>query len=260
VLLEPLATAPASIVSIAIAPASSTTGAGVTYTCTASLSNGKTTSCSSPAFTSSNTAVASVSGNVVTAKAAGSAQITATVGGSPSPPPAAALLTVTAAATPATLTLFGLTHTYSGNPQGAVVTTVPSGHSYSITYAGSTTAGSYPVVAEITNPSYSAPAATGTLVISQAVPTMTWTPSTHEVSRGSSLGAGVLDAISTAAGSFSYTASLHGVAAVAVNKSTILAPGAYSLTCVFAPTDSVDFSSTSKAVSFTVEEHTVVPR
>ena len=56
------------------------------------------------------------------------------------PTPATALLTVMAAATPATLTLSGLTHTYSGNPQGAVVTTVPSGLSYSITYAGSTTA------------------------------------------------------------------------------------------------------------------------
>jgi hypothetical protein len=98
VLLEPLATAPASIVSVAIAPASSTVavGASVTYTCKASLSNGTTTSCSSPSFTSSNTAVASVSGGVVTAKAAGSAQITASVGGSSAPAPAVALLTVTA--------------------------------------------------------------------------------------------------------------------------------------------------------------------
>jgi hypothetical protein len=53
------------------------------------------------------------------------------------PTPATALLTVMAAATPATLTLSGLTHTYSGNPQGAVVTTAPAGLSHSITYSGS---------------------------------------------------------------------------------------------------------------------------
>jgi hypothetical protein len=176
------------------------------------------------------------------------------------PTPATALLTVMAAATPATLTLSGLTHTYSGNPQGAVVTTAPAGLSYSITYSGSTTvpvaAGSYPVVAKITNSSYSATAATGTLVINKAVPTVTWTPSTQQVNRGSALGAGVLDATSTTAGSFSYTAALNGKAAVAVNSSTVLAAGTYTLTCAFAPTDSVDFSSTSKTISLTVEEHT----
>jgi hypothetical protein len=164
------------------------------------------------------------------------------------------------APTSATLTLSGLTHTYSGSPQGAVVTTSPAGLSHSITYAGSTTvptaAGSYPVVATITNPSYSAANATGTLVISKATPTLTWTPSTEQVSSGSALGTGVLDATSTTAGSFSYTAALSGKAAVAVKSSTVLAAGTYTVTCTFAPTNSVDYSSTSKSITVTVARST----
>ena len=165
-------------------------------------------------------------------------------------------LASTTAPTTASLTLSSLTHTYSGGPQGAVVTTAPAGLSYSITYGGSTTApsavGSYPVVAKITNSSYSAATATGTLAINKAAPTLTWTPSTTQVSSGSALGAGILDATSTTAGSFTYTATLSGKAAVTVNSGTVLAAGTYTLTCAFAPSNSADYSSTSKSTSITV--------
>ena len=70
----------------------------------------------------------------------------------------------------ATLTLSDLTHTYDGSPKAATVTVTPSGLSVvSVTYDGSATAptnaGSYAVVASLTNADYDAADATGTLTI-----------------------------------------------------------------------------------------------
>jgi hypothetical protein len=86
-----------------------------------------------------------------------------------------ASLTINKAA--ATISLSGLTQTYDGTAKSATVTTNPGGVSYTVTYAGSTTAptdaGSYTVVASITDANYSGDNATGTLTINQATPTIT---------------------------------------------------------------------------------------
>ncbi len=77
---------------------------------------------------------------------------------------------------PATVTLSNLTHTYSGLPKSATVTTAPGGLTTSVTYNGSTTpptdAGSYNVVATVTSPNYLG-SATGTLTIGKATATIT---------------------------------------------------------------------------------------
>ncbi|MBV5349830.1 hypothetical protein JZU71_01330, partial [bacterium] len=77
---------------------------------------------------------------------------------------------VTSAA--ATVTLGSLAQTYDGMPKSATATTTPPGLSVSVTYDGFATvpidAGSYAVVAMITDPSYSG-SANGTLVISPAL-------------------------------------------------------------------------------------------
>lgn len=78
----------------------------------------------------------------------------------------------------AALTLGNLTHTYDGSPKAAVATTSPVGlNSVSLTYDGSptppTAAGSYTVVASLTNGNYQAPNATATLVINKAAATLT---------------------------------------------------------------------------------------
>jgi LPXTG-site transpeptidase (sortase) family protein len=74
----------------------------------------------------------------------------------------------------ATVTLSNLTHTYDGTPKSATVTTVPGGLSFSITYDGSPTAptdaGSYAVIATITDPNYTG-SANDTLVIDPATVT-----------------------------------------------------------------------------------------
>jgi hypothetical protein len=76
----------------------------------------------------------------------------------------------------ATLTLSNLSQTYNGTSKTATVTTTPSNLAYSITYNGSTTApsdaGSYAVVATITNQNYNNNSASGTLIISKASATL----------------------------------------------------------------------------------------
>ena len=73
----------------------------------------------------------------------------------------------------ATINLGGLSKTYTGQAQGATVTTTPADlGGVSVTYDGiaqaPTNAGSYRVVASLTNPNYEAQNATGTLVIAKA--------------------------------------------------------------------------------------------
>jgi len=75
-------------------------------------------------------------------------------------PMAASAVAETGGDTPAsaTVTLSNLNQTYDGTPKEVTATTDPPGVSLSITYDGSTTppteAGSYAVVATITDPNY----------------------------------------------------------------------------------------------------------
>ncbi len=86
---------------------------------------------------------------------------------------------ITAAPAPATIQLGNLTATYDGAPKSVSVTTNPAGLASSVTYAGSgtapTNAGSYAVVATVTDPNYSG-SANGTLVIAPAGQTITFAP------------------------------------------------------------------------------------
>jgi hypothetical protein len=74
------------------------------------------------------------------------------------------------------VTLANLVTTFDGSPQSATATTNPSGLDVIFTYNGSsaapTNAGSYTVVATISDPNY-AGSATGTFVIAQAQATIT---------------------------------------------------------------------------------------
>jgi len=78
---------------------------------------------------------------------------------------------VTVSKATASLSLSGLTATYDGTPKGATVTLTPSVPGLSVTYNGSgsapTNAGSYAVLATLSNADYQASSASGTLVISK---------------------------------------------------------------------------------------------
>ncbi|MBK8092457.1 MAG: S8 family serine peptidase [Verrucomicrobiaceae bacterium] len=80
------------------------------------------------------------------------------------------IATLTVNPAPAAITLSNLTQSYDGTPKPITATTTPAGLSVSITYDGTSTAptaaGSYAVLATITDPNYQG-SATGTLVINQ---------------------------------------------------------------------------------------------
>ncbi len=77
---------------------------------------------------------------------------------------------------PATVTLSGLNPTYTGTPKSPTVTTNPAGLAVSVTYDGQsqapTNAGSYAIVATVTEPGYTG-SASGTMVIGKATATVT---------------------------------------------------------------------------------------
>jgi hypothetical protein len=89
----------------------------------------------------------------------------------------------------------------------------------------------------------------------QGTPTITWaTPA--PIPYGTTLG-GILNATAQSgskpvAGSFAYTATPAGGTAVAVTAATILAPGSYTLTANFTPTDTTDYTTATATVQLTV--------
>ncbi len=136
-------------------------------------------------FASTTPGTCSVAGNTVTIEHAGGCTITANQAGNGNyedAPEMSQSFTINKAA--ASLALSNLTQMYDANPKSATVTTTPSGLSgVSVTYDGSATAptnaGSYAVVASLTNQDYEASDATGTLVINKAPLTVTAEDKTH---------------------------------------------------------------------------------
>jgi large repetitive protein len=154
----------------------------------------------------------------------------------------------------ASVLLGSLAQTYSGLPEAATATTTPAGLTVAFTYTGTSgttyatsstapaAAGSYTVVATISDPNYTG-TATGTLVIAKATPSVTWaTPAA--ITYGTALSATQLDASSPVAGSFAYN-PLAG---------TILAAGSHILAVTFTPTDKTDYSTATASVQLTVNQ------
>ncbi|HEY4354456.1 MAG TPA: MBG domain-containing protein [Acidobacteriaceae bacterium] len=156
--------------------------------------------------------------------------------------------TGTSAVTAASVMLGNLSQTYTGSPLPITVTTVPAGLAVSVTYNGSATvptaAGSYAVVATITDPSYSG-SASGTLVIAQAVPTVTWA-APASITYGTALSATQLNATASAPGTFVYTPAVGVVPAA----------GTDTLSATFTPSDAVDYTTATKTVSLIVSQAT----
>jgi hypothetical protein len=95
----------------------------------------------------------------------------------------------------ATISLANLNQNYDGSPRSATAATTPDGlNGVSITYDGSTApptgAGSYPVVASLTNDNYQADNATGTLVVNKVAPVVTVNGNTCTYSGSPCVGGG----------------------------------------------------------------------
>jgi len=164
--------------------------------------------------------------------------------------------------TAATLTLGNLSLVYSGAPQAVSVSTSPVGlDGVTITYdqdglpvTNPTFAGTYSATASLNNPNYAAPDATGTLVIAQATPTLSWASPTA-ITAGTPLSATQLDATATFGG-----APLPGVFTYGTPAGTVLGVGdAQVLSVTFTPADSVDFKAVTRSVEINVLPQSVSP-
>jgi hypothetical protein len=151
----------------------------------------------------------------------------------------------------ATVMLSNLSITYTGSALGATATTTPANLNVTLSYTQNgksttspITVGSYGVVATINDPNYSG-SATGTLVIHQAAPTISWTtPAT--IAYGTALSPAQLNANSTVAGTFSYSPG----------SGIVLSAGPQTLTATFTPTDTTDYSTATATATLTVTKAT----
>ena len=177
------------------------------------------------------------------------------------------------AAAGATEVTFTVTVTASaGTASGSVAVTVDSGSpvSYTLNASGQAsvtlsglTAGTHKITAAYATQNGfvgSSTASATSFSIAQATVSVSWSPAATTQPFSSALGLGVLDAVATltgtssaAPGTFVYTATPTGGSAQAIDASTYLPIGAYSLAVTFVPTDSTDYSSaTGSVASFTV--------
>ena len=203
-------------------------------------------------YSSSNPLVATVDGNTVTLTGVGTTILTASQTGNTNFTAAASvpqLLTVNHAS--ASVTLSNMAQTYDGDPKPVTATTSPPGLTTSITYDGSatapTSAGTYPVVATITDPNYVG-SNSDTLVIQQASQTITFGEIPAATFGDESF---ALNATSSSGLAVSYSSSNSLVATVDGNTVTLIGAGTTILTA--SQTGNTNFTAaTSVPQSFTV--------
>ncbi|HEY1500091.1 MAG TPA: putative Ig domain-containing protein [Acidobacteriaceae bacterium] len=159
------------------------------------------------------------------------------------------------------------TVTYQGSavPGTFVYTATPTGGAAAtVTAATIPAVGNYTLTANFTptdTTKYSTPpAATVSLTVNQAQPTLTWTPATS-ISYGTSLSA-LLNATATfggntVAGAYVYTATPTGGATATVTAATILPQGSYTLAVSFTPTDATDYKTANGTSPLTVTGQTL---
>jgi probable HAF family extracellular repeat protein len=167
--------------------------------------------------------------------------------------------TLTISKASATIALSNLAHVYDGNPKFATATTNPPGLSgVTINYfdslltpvASPTFAGSYGVVASLSNANYQAPNASGTLVISQASSTTAVTVS-NATYDGSPHGA---TAVVTGAGGLnqSLTVSYTGISGTTYDPSSTAPTGAGTYTAAASYGGDINHTGSSHSQPFTI--------
>jgi len=184
-------------------------------------------------YTSSNPAVATISGTTVTITGVGTTTITASQGGDGNYNAATALpQTLTVGKGVATVTLGGLSTAYNGTPRAATATTVPAGLVVTLTYNGSATAptaaGSYSVTATVNSPNYQG-STTGTLTIAKGAQTITFGPLTAKTVGNAPF---TLTAVASSGLAVSYTSSNPAVATVSGTTVTIVGAGTATITAI----------------------------
>jgi subtilase family serine protease len=140
-----------------------------------------------------------------------------------------------------------------GQPNPAfqgTITGLQNGDNITATYSCSATTGSpvgtYPIVPSLTDPSdlrtnYTVSLVNGTLTVDQAAVVITWA-NPAPITYGTALSASQLDATANVPGSFAYNPA----------NGAVLNPGTNTLSVIFTPEDTVDYSSAAEAVSLVV--------
>ena len=158
---------------------------------------------------------------------------------------ASATVDITVVKANATIVLSGLSATFDGTAKAATATTTPSGLALTLTYGGASTsptnAGSYTVVATITDPNYTG-TSSGTLVIAKATPVITWN-NPASITAGTAISATQLNATASVPGTFQYAPPI-GTALNGGQNQPLLA--------VFTPTDISNYNQASATVNITV--------
>jgi hypothetical protein len=156
-----------------------------------------------------------------------------------------ATLTVNYAPAAAAVELDNLSQTYDGTARNVTVTTDPTNLAISVTYGGKPDvpvhAGTYAVIATITDPSYSG-VASNTLVIAKATPDITVWPTASAITFGQTLASSVLsNGAASADGRFAFITP-----AAAPDAGTALRG------VIFTPADVTDYEAVTGSVSVTV--------
>lgn len=148
------------------------------------------------------------------------------------------------------VSLGGLSHAYDGSPKTAIVTTAPAGLAVSVTYNGGSNApvnaGTYAVVATVTDPLYSG-SASNNLTISKATQTITFPPIT-----GRTYGDGSfqLNATSSSGLPISYSTTNSAVASVTTNGTvTIVGAGEASISAAQAGDSNWNYAESARVLS-----------
>ncbi len=97
------------------------------------------------------------------------------------------------------------------------------------------------------------------LQVDRIQPTISWTqpsPIVYGTTLNGRLNAAALNVQASVAGSYAYTATPAGGAAVAVSNSTVLAAGAYTLSVLFTPTDLQTYKTATASVALVVSKAT----
>ena len=172
--------------------------------------------------------------------------------------------TLTIAKAAATVTLGGLSQTYTGSALPAAATTTPANLAVTFTYnlasAPPTAAGSYTVVGTVSDANYQG-SATGTLTVSQAMSATTITSSANPVlfQNAITLSASATSAAGTPTGTVTFldgttplgTGTLSG--GVAILTTSSLADGTHSITAVYGGNANF-LSSSSSPLTQVVED------
>ena len=167
-------------------------------------------------FTTSTSLICSVSGTTVTGIAPGACTIVANQAGDANYTDAASVSkNITIGQATATVTIGNLSQTYDGTAKYASATSTPSNLAVNLTYNGSTTAptaaGSYTVVATVSDDNYVG-SATATMIISKATQTVSFAaPSITTVYGNADFGPG---ASASTGGVVTYTSSDQAVATI----------------------------------------------